>query len=91
MKFRIRRRRTDFPAVLLTENGEERVVLKDVSVNGLSATGLTHFVAAEAEVTLVIRQQRYPGKVAWSKDRDIGLALAKPLSPEVMRLVTRGT
>ena len=88
MKFRMRRRRTDFPAVLRTESGVERVVVKDVAAKGLSATGLTHFVAAEAEVTLVIRQQRYPGKVAWSRDRDIGFALAKPLSAEVMRLVT---
>jgi hypothetical protein len=90
MKFRMRRRRTDFPAILLTENGEERVVLRDVSPLGLCAAGLTRFVAIEAEVTLIIRLQRFAGKVAWSKDREIGLTLTTPLPGDVLRLVTRG-
>ncbi len=86
----MRRRRTDFPAILLTENGEERVVVRDVSPSGLCAVGLTRFVPTEAEVTLIIRQRRFAGKVAWSRDREIGLTLTTPLPDDVLRLVTRG-
>lgn len=89
MRYRPRRKHTDFSAVLLSDAGPQQVVLRDVSATGMRATGLTGYVAPQAEVQLKIRDRSYDAVVIWARDRSVGLKFNRPLPADLNALVTR--
>ena len=89
MKFRTRRRPTDFEIKLIAESGEYYVLLRDVSDTGIKVSGIGGYVYPDADIEIVIRRQRVPGRIKWV-DRDVaGIELTSPLASEIAELVLR--
>ncbi len=89
MKFRTRRRPTDFAIVLIAESGEYDVFLRDVSETGIKVSGIGRYVYPDAEIQLVIRKQRLPGRIKWVDQDVAGIELTSPFPSEIADLVLR--
>ena len=89
MKYRSRRKPTDYNAVLVWNSSEYPVVISDASPTGVKVSGLGGYVAPEAEVCLVVSNQRLASAVQWV-DRDVlGLRFLRPLDKKTLSVITR--
>lgn len=91
MKYRQRRRPTDFDAVLSAESGEYAVKLRDLTPDGVKVAGLKGYVYPEAEISLIVRNQRLPGWISWVNEDVAGVRLKDPLPSNLETLITKGT
>ena len=91
MKYRARRKPTDFQAVLVTEGGDYTVTLRDATPEGVRIDGVAGYVSTEAKVSLVIRNKRLPGMISWANGDTVGVKLDHPLTKDMLTLITRGT
>lgn len=90
MQFRSRRKPTDYPAVLLTDDGELPVEVADANSDGIRARLPENVdLPVDAIVSLVLRGGRYPAVVVWSRDGSAGLAFQRPLPADALAIVTR--
>ena len=89
MKYRPRRRPTEFDAVLIAESGDYDVKLRNVASNGVKVTGLKGYVCPEAEVKLIVRGRRLSGLVSWVDQDTAGVRLKMPLPKELVNLIAR--
>ena len=91
MKYRQRRRLTEFDAVLSAESGDYPVQLRDLTPEGVKITGLGGYVCPEAEVDLVVRNRRLPGWISWVDHDVAGVRLKARLPKDIETLIARGT
>lgn len=91
MKFRSRRRPTDFDAVLIAESGEHSVSLRNISPDGVKVTGLGGYLYPEAEVKLVVHGRPLPGRVCWVDQDTAGVKLKSPMPKDLLTRVARAT
>ena len=91
MKYRPRRKPTDFDATLVTEGGQFPVTLRDATPEGVRASGMEGYVWPEAEVQLVVRNRNLPGQISWKDGHTVGIKLDRPLPKDLLTLITRST
>ena len=92
MKFRDRRRPTDFEVVLLTEAGQRSVPVLDVSRQGLRIRQDDELVLEpEDDVTIQIRERDYPSRVTWTKSGEAGIEFDLPIPQDVHDLIARAS
>ncbi|MEM8801874.1 MAG: PilZ domain-containing protein [Pseudomonadota bacterium] len=87
MKYRPRRKPTDFSVFLLV--GEDRVSLDvlNVSEKGMRVRQNGVLLIPDDEVFVEIRSRRYPSRVTWSREREAGLEFDQHLPPDFMAMV----
>ncbi|NNE81861.1 MAG: hypothetical protein HKN18_16455 [Silicimonas sp.] len=61
MKYRQRRKPTDFKAVLIADDRRMPVTISDASPLGVKVSGLNGVLFPEAEVSLLVRTERFSG------------------------------
>jgi hypothetical protein len=88
MQYRSRRIPTDYSVSLDIGGDVVRAQVLDLTHEGLR---VTPGGAAEPgdDAALVIRGMRYSGKVVWKSGEELGLAMTRPLPPDVKGLLTR--
>ncbi len=89
MKYRERRKPTDFEVVLLTQASRKAVVVKDVSAKGIRIDPGNVHLEIEDDVEVEVRDRRYPSRVSWVKRGEAGLEFDRPLPADVIELVAR--
>lgn len=89
MKYRARRKPTDFEVVLLA--GQDRATLDvlNVSDRGMRVSQNGLLLIPDDRVQVEIRNARYSTRVTWSEEREAGLEFEQPLPPDVVALVAR--
>ena len=91
MKYRPRRKPTEFTAQLVIESGTFPVTITDATETGVKVRGLGGYVFPDADAELVVQDQRYPGSIKWVDGDVVGLGIKRPLPVRVLELVTRST
>lgn len=91
MKYRQRRKPTDYDAVLSAESGDYPVTLRDVTAEGVKVAGVGGYIYPEGEIHLVVRNQRLPGWISWVDNGVAGVRLKNPLPRDIETLIVRGT
>ncbi len=89
MRYRERRKPTEFEVTLQTSAGDVVAVVLDATAGG--ARLRTDGVALEPETTLYVkvRGQRHLAAVVWVRDDEAGLTFQHPLPPSVLALLRR--
>ncbi|MDA9865083.1 PilZ domain-containing protein [bacterium] len=89
MKYRQRRKPTDFPVVLLTTTGEQNCEISDVSEHGASLRHEDIEITAGELVSVKLRGREFGARVVWSHADEVGLAFTRPLPKDVYGLLAR--
>ncbi len=89
MKYRPRRKPTDFELLLVTEDGSQTVSVSDVSENGVRVKISHGIINADKDIFLELRGTRYPTRIAWAKGFELGLQFDKALPADVHALIAR--
>lgn len=89
MRYRPRRKPTDFEITLLV--GQDRVALDVLNVSdaGMRVRQNGLLLIPEDRVQVEIHKHRYPTRVTWSEEREAGLEFDRPLPPDVLAMVAR--
>ena len=90
MEHRKFRRPSLFDAVLRAESGDHSVTIRNVTPDGVNVAGLGGIVFPEAEVSLILRNQKLPGHVSWVYEDVAGVKLNAPMPKKLELLITRG-
>lgn len=91
MRYRPRRRPTEFDAVLLAESGRYPVKLRNVGPDGVRVTEIDGLVFPDSDVTLEVHGKRLSGRVCWVDQHTAGVKLTTPLPKDLATLIARGT
>ena len=91
MKYRSRRKPTDYEALLCAESGDFPVTVQNVSAQGVNVIGLGGIVFPDSDVLLIVQHQRFPGRISWVHEDVAGVKLKAPLPPKIATLLSRGT
>lgn len=92
MKYRPRRKLTEFDVVLAWETGESTVTVLDVNSAGARVRLMNGTELAEdLAVKMLLRGRGYRATVKWSRSGEAGLVFALPLPPDVLALLARDT
>ena len=91
MKYRARRKPTDFPVLLLTETGSQQVALLNVTLDGGRVRLNDMAVERDEIVTLKLRDRHFGASVIWTKGNEAGLTFSRKLPPDVFAIVSRST
>ena len=89
MKYRPRRKATDFPILLLTETGEQRGEVLDINEHGASVRYANTAIEIGELVTVELRGRKYGARVVWAREDEVGLTFTRPLPKDVHALVAR--
>ena len=91
MKYRPRRRPTEFDAVLFAESGRFPVKLRNVGSDGVRVTGLEGLVFPDSNVTLEVHGKRLPGRICWVDQHTAGVKFNAPMPKDIATLIARST
>ena len=89
MKHRSRRKPTDFSVMIVTEHGETRAFVRDITESGIKIADYELFLMPGTKVDLVVRNRRCSGHVVWVDGRTAGLEMASPLPGDLKSLIGR--
>ena len=89
MKYRPRRKTTDFPILLLTETGEQRAEVHDISELGVSVRLQGTAMEIGEVVSIELRDRQYGARVVWARKDEAGLTFNRPLPKDIYALVAR--
>lgn len=89
MKYRTRRRPTDFETKLETQLGPRRACIVDATDEGIQVQLEMGNLDIGDLVDIVVNDRRYPATTIWAKEGNAGLKFDTILPPSIFALIAR--